>query len=97
MRNPRDDPPWLLVLRASPVAYPSPDGLEAAPLESGEVEARTAFLVYHSYPETDYQLLSGCREDMMRKENGAWKVRRRTIVLDASIPLDKNLSVFLHQ
>src|SRR5246500_1647102 len=57
--------------------------LEAAPLENGEVEARTAFLVYRSHLETDHQLLSGCREDLLRKAGGAWKVRRRTIVLDA--------------
>jgi 3-phenylpropionate/cinnamic acid dioxygenase small subunit len=69
--------------------------LEAVPLENGEVEARTAFLVYRSHLETDHQLLSGCREDLLRKVNGAWKVRRRTIVLDANVLLDKNLSVFL--
>jgi 3-phenylpropionate/cinnamic acid dioxygenase small subunit len=69
--------------------------LEAAPLENGEVEAKTAFLVYRSHLETDHQLLSGCREDVLRKVNGAWKVRRRTIVLDANVLLDKNLSIFL--
>jgi 3-phenylpropionate/cinnamic acid dioxygenase small subunit len=69
--------------------------LEAAPLENGEVEARTAFLVYRSHLETDHQLLSGCREDLLRKVDGAWKVARRTIVLDANVLLDKNLSVFL--
>ena len=69
--------------------------LEAAPLENGEVEARTAFLVYRSHLETDHQLLSGCREDLLRKAEGGWKVARRTIVLDANVLLDKNLSVFL--
>ena len=69
--------------------------LEAAPLETGEVEAKTAFLVYRSHLETDHQLLSGCREDLLRKVDGAWKVARRTIVLDANVLLDKNLSVFL--
>ena len=69
--------------------------LEAAPLENGEVQARTAFLVYRSHLETDHQLLSGCRDDVLRKVNGAWKVARRTIVLDANVLLDKNLSVFL--
>jgi 3-phenylpropionate/cinnamic acid dioxygenase small subunit len=69
--------------------------LEAAPVENGEVEAKTAFLVYRSHLETDHQLLSGCREDLLRKVNGAWKVSRRTIVLDANVLLDKNLSVFL--
>ncbi len=69
--------------------------LEATALETGEVEARTAFLVYRSHLETDAQLLSGCREDVLRKVGGAWKVARRTIVLDANVLLDKNLSVFL--
>jgi 3-phenylpropionate/cinnamic acid dioxygenase small subunit len=69
--------------------------LEAAPLKNGEVEARTAFLVYRSHLETDHQLLSGCREDLLRRVDGAWKVARRMIVLDANVLLDKNLSVFL--
>src|SRR5271166_576441 len=69
--------------------------LEAAPLENGEVQAKTAFLVYRSHLETDHQLLSGFREDVLPKVNGAWKVARRTIILDANVLLDKNLSVFL--
>jgi 3-phenylpropionate/cinnamic acid dioxygenase small subunit len=69
--------------------------LEAAPLENGAVEARTAFLVYRSHLETDHQLLSGCREDVLRMVKGVWRVARRTIVLDANVLLDKNLSVFL--
>lgn len=69
--------------------------LEAEPLGKGEVRARTAFLVYRSHLETDHQLLSGYREDVLRRERGAWKVARRTIVLDANVLLDKNLSVFL--
>jgi 3-phenylpropionate/cinnamic acid dioxygenase small subunit len=69
--------------------------LEATLLENGEVSARTAFLVYRSHLETDAQLLSGCRQDVLRKVDGAWKVAKRTIVLDANVLLDKNLSVFL--
>ena len=69
--------------------------LEATLLENGEVEARTAFLVYRSHLETDHQLLSGFREDVLRQVDGAWKVARRTVVLDANVLLDKNLSVFL--
>src|SRR6266436_3191784 len=62
--------------------------LEAAPLENGEVSARTAFLVYRSHLETDHQLLSGCREDVLRKKrDGTWQVARRTILLDANVLL----------
>ena len=69
--------------------------LEATALENGQAEARTAFLLYRSHLETDSQLLSGCREDVLRKVNGAWQVKKRTIVLDANVLLVKNLSVFL--
>jgi 3-phenylpropionate/cinnamic acid dioxygenase small subunit len=69
--------------------------LEPVLLEDGEARAKTAFLIYRSHLETDHQLLSGCREDVLRKVNGAWKVARRTIVLDANVLLDKNLSVFI--
>ena len=69
--------------------------LEAAPQDKGEVQARTAFLVYRSHLETDHQLLSGSREDVLRQVAGGWKVAKRTILLDANVLLDKNLSVFL--
>ena len=69
--------------------------LEAVLLENGEVQAKTAFLVYRSHLETDHQLLSGCRADVLRKVNGAWKAARRTIALDANVLLDKNHSVLL--
>jgi hypothetical protein len=50
----------------------------------------------HSRLETDNQLLSGCREDLLRKVNGAWKVPgARSIVPGINVQLDKNLSVFL--
>ena len=50
--------------------------------------------MYRSPLETDHQLFSACREDVLRKVEGTWKVARRTIVLDANVLLDQNLSVF---
>jgi 3-phenylpropionate/cinnamic acid dioxygenase small subunit len=69
--------------------------LEVTPHDGGEAAARTAFLVYRSHLETDHQLLSGSRDDVLRRVDGKWKVARRTILLDANVLLDKNLSVFL--
>src|SRR5262249_24702310 len=69
--------------------------LVAQPLDNGEVVAKTAFLVYRSHLETDHQLLAGSREDVLRRTDGGWKVAKRTILLDANVLLDKNLSVFL--
>jgi 3-phenylpropionate/cinnamic acid dioxygenase small subunit len=66
-----------------------------APLTKGLIQAKTAFLVYRSHLETDHQLLSGCREDVLRRVKSGWKIAKRTIVLDANVLLDKNLSVFL--
>jgi len=69
--------------------------LVAEPMDSGDVQAKTAFLVYRSHLETDQQLFAGSRDDVLRRVDGAWKVARRTIVLDANVLLDKNLSIFL--
>jgi 3-phenylpropionate/cinnamic acid dioxygenase small subunit len=69
--------------------------LVAEPLDSGDVQAKTAFLVYRSHLETDQQILAGSREDVLRRVDGEWKVAKRTIVLDANVLLDKNLSIFL--
>jgi 3-phenylpropionate/cinnamic acid dioxygenase small subunit len=69
--------------------------LVAEPLDKGDVKAKTAFLVYRSHLETDHQLLAGSREDVLRRVGGAWKIAKRTILLDANVLLDKNLSVFL--
>jgi 3-phenylpropionate/cinnamic acid dioxygenase small subunit len=64
-------------------------------LDGGLVQAKTAFLVYRSHLETDQQLFAGCREDVLRPVDGAWRIARRTILLDANVLLDKNLSIFL--
>jgi 3-phenylpropionate/cinnamic acid dioxygenase small subunit len=69
--------------------------LEITPLAGAEAQARTAFLVYRSHLETDHQILSGYREDLLRRTEDGWRIARRTIVLDANVLLDKNLSVFL--
>ena len=65
------------------------------PLDGGEVRTKTAFLVYRSHLETDQQLFAGSREDLLRPVAGGWKVAKRTILLDANVLLDKNLSIFL--
>ena len=64
------------------------------PQANGDVLARTAFLIYRSHLETDQQLFAGSREDVLRRVDGAWRVAKRTIVLDANVLLDKNLSIF---
>jgi integrase len=48
----------------------------------------------YSHVLPDQQLFAGSREDVLRQVNGTWKVAKRTIVLDANVLLDKNLSIF---
>ena len=68
--------------------------LVVEPLASGEVVAKTAFILYRSHHETDENIFAGSREDLLRQEDGRWKVARSTIVLDSNVILAKNLSVF---
>jgi 3-phenylpropionate/cinnamic acid dioxygenase small subunit len=69
--------------------------LMVEPLDGGGVRAKTAFIVYRSHLETDQQLFAGSREDLLRQVDGEWRIARRTILLDANVLLDKNLSIFL--
>ncbi len=64
------------------------------PVSETEAKAKTAFIVYRSHHETDENIFAGYRQDGLRKEDGAWKIARRTIVLDSNVILAKNLSVF---
>jgi 3-phenylpropionate/cinnamic acid dioxygenase small subunit len=45
--------------------------------------------------ETDKDLFVGTRQDTLRRENGGFKIARRTIVLDQAVLDAKNISVFL--
>ena len=64
------------------------------PQASGEVNARTAFILYRSHHETEENIFAGYRDDVLRPADGDWKIARRTIVLDSNVIMAKNLSVF---
>ena len=70
--------------------------LAASPAGSSpaEVSVKSRFLVYRNRVETETDFLVGKREDLLRRVNGGWKIARRTIVLDQSVLLAKNLTVF---
>jgi 3-phenylpropionate/cinnamic acid dioxygenase small subunit len=71
------------VLRASPAG--------SAPTE---VAAKSRFLVYRNRVETDTDVLVGKREDLLRRVNGDWRIARRKVILDQSVLLAKNLTMF---
>ena len=69
--------------------------VEVEPVEGGDdVRARSAFLVYRSHLETDQEIYAGARSDLLRRENGAWRIARREIHLDQGTILGKNLAIF---
>ena len=69
--------------------------VEVEPVEGADgVRARSAFLVYRSHLETDLEIYAGTRIDLLRRENGAWRIARREIHLDQGTILGKNLAIF---
>ena len=61
----------------------------------GEVAVKSNLLLYRSRgtdPTAD--LLSAERRDGLRKQNDGWRLRRREILLDHSVVMTHNLSVF---
>lgn len=64
------------------------------PQENGEVKAQTAFIIHKSHLETDLELYSGSRDDVLRRTDSGLQVFSRTIKLDANVLLSKNLTIF---
>lgn len=55
---------------------------------------KSRFLIYRNRVETETDFLVGKREDLLRKIDGRWKIARRKVILDQSVLLVKNLTVF---
>lgn len=67
-----------------------------APLSEGaELAAGSRFLVYRNRIETETDLLVGRREDRLRRLGGELKIARRKIIIEQSVLMAKNLTVFL--
>jgi 3-phenylpropionate/cinnamic acid dioxygenase small subunit len=64
--------------------------------EEDEVAVRSNLLLYRSRGSDPHQdLISAERKDVLRKEDGQWKLKKRVILLDHSVLTTHNLSVFL--
>jgi 3-phenylpropionate/cinnamic acid dioxygenase small subunit len=53
------------------------------------------FFVYRNRLETETDFLVGRREDLLRRANGDLKIAKRTILIEQSVLMAKNLTVFL--
>jgi 3-phenylpropionate/cinnamic acid dioxygenase small subunit len=58
------------------------------------VEVHANFLVYRTRMETDQDLFVGVRHDLLRRDDGGFKIARRTIILDQAVLRAKNISIF---
>ena len=62
--------------------------------DASEVTLKCRFLIYRNRVETETDFLIGKREDVLRKEDGSWKVAQRKVILDQNVLLAKNLTFF---
>ena len=62
--------------------------------DATEVTLKCRFLIYRNRVETETDFLIGKREDVLRKEDGSWKVAQRKVILDQNVLLAKNLTFF---
>jgi 3-phenylpropionate/cinnamic acid dioxygenase small subunit len=86
-----EEPPSRICHMISNVQILAASAAGPAPIE---VTVKSRFLVYRNRVETETDVLVGKREDLLRRVNGGFKIARRKIVLDQSVLLAKNLTVF---
>jgi 3-phenylpropionate/cinnamic acid dioxygenase small subunit len=60
-----------------------------------EVEVSCRFLVYRNRVADETDFLVGRRRDRLRRTGDSWQVVRRELLLDQSVLLAKNLSIFV--
>jgi 3-phenylpropionate/cinnamic acid dioxygenase small subunit len=60
-----------------------------------EVEVSCRFVVYRNRVADESDFLVGRRRDRLRRTGDSWQVCRRRLLLDQSVLLAKNLSVFV--
>lgn len=60
-----------------------------------EVEVSGRFLVYRNRVSDETDILVGRRTDVLRRHGDDWLLARRTLLLDQSVLMAKNLSIFL--
>ena len=59
-----------------------------------ELKVYSNFIVYRNRSETEQDFYVGGRQDVLRKGNGTWQIARRKIILDQTVLLAKNVSIF---
>jgi 3-phenylpropionate/cinnamic acid dioxygenase small subunit len=60
-----------------------------------EVEVSSRFLVYRNRVSDETDIMVGRRTDILRQVGEDWQVVKRTLLLDQSVLMAKNLSIFI--
>lgn len=68
--------------------------VEVEPAKDGELNASCNYIVYRNRAETEQDFYVGARRDVLRRVGGMLKIAHRRIVLDQSVILTKNVSIF---
>jgi 3-phenylpropionate/trans-cinnamate dioxygenase beta subunit len=69
--------------------------IEVEPTEvASEIKVFANFLVYKNRAETEQDFFVGARKDVLRQADGGWKIASRKLVLDQTVILAKNVSIF---
>jgi len=63
--------------------------------DQSELTVKCRFFVYRNRLETETDFLVGRREDVLRRIDGNLKIARRKIIIEQSVLMAKNLTVFL--
>jgi 3-phenylpropionate/cinnamic acid dioxygenase small subunit len=59
-----------------------------------EVQTSMRFFAYRNRLDYETDFLVGKRMDTLRKVDGEWKIARRHLILDQTVLLEKNLTIF---
>jgi 3-phenylpropionate/cinnamic acid dioxygenase small subunit len=63
-------------------------------VSESEVEVSCRFLVYRNRVDTEADTLIGRRRDTLVRSGEQWRLRKRVVLLDQSVLMAKNLTVF---
>ncbi|MFD4503635.1 aromatic-ring-hydroxylating dioxygenase subunit beta [Streptomyces sp. NPDC058457] len=90
-----EDPPSRTRHLVANVMVRHHDPAENPEFTADDLQVRSAFLVYRNRLEREENVFAGSRADVLRRgEDGSLRVARRTVLLDQSILLAKNISTF---
>ncbi len=69
--------------------------VEVADIDGIEFKTRSSFLLWRSHLETDQEIFSGTRRDVLRRTDHKLMIAAREIILDHAVLTQKSLGVFL--